>query len=192
MSVEDKERWDYKYKNGSVPQNVIEVVQKYAYEAKDKNSLNSKALDIACGMGRNAKFLVNKGFEVDALDISEVAIASLEGMKNINAKLVDFDTYELKENAYDLIVCTYFLERKLFPHIELALKENGVFIFETFVHDEENTKVPSNKDFLLDKGELVVTFSKAYDIIYLKKFMDIGVCGDKSMKESMVARKLKR
>ena len=189
MSIEDKIRWDDKYKNATLPQNILKVVEDYAKEAKGKNGLNKKALDIACGMGRNAKLLVTMGFEVDALDISEVAIESLKGIENINAKVVDFDSYSLKENAYDLIVCTYYLERKLFPQIERALKENGIFIFETFMHDELNEKVPSNKAFLLDKGELEATFSSAYEILHLKNVMDKNICGEKSMRASMVARK---
>ena len=184
MSVEDKIRWDDKYKNALLPQNVIEVVKNYANEAK-----GNKALDIACGMGRNAKLLADMNFEVDALDISEVAIESLKDKKNINAQVVDFDTYVLHENTYDLIVCTYFLERQLFPQIHKALKEDGVFIMETFIHDEANTKVPSNKSFLLDKGELEATFSEKYDILYLENFMKPNICGDDSMRASMVARK---
>lgn len=186
MSVKDKERWDDKYKHGSLPQNVIEVVQNYAKEAN-----GNKALDIACGMGRNAKLLVKMDFEVHALDISEVAITSLKGIENIEVQAVDFDTYELKENAYDLIVCTYFLERKLFPQITKALKENGIVIIETFMHHEENTKVPSNRAFLLEKGELEKIFSVDYSIVYKNEFMDESICGDKSVRASIVARKNK-
>ena len=182
MSLVDKERWNKKYTNTLLPQNIIEVVDNYANEAK-----GNKALDIACGMGRNSKLLASKGFEVHALDISEVAIETLRNEKNIEAKIVDFDAYTLEENSYDLIVCTYFLERKLFPQIENALKEDGIFIFETFMHDEANTKVPSNKAFLLNKGELKEIFSKGYDIIHLAEFM----CGDFCMKSSLVARKKK-
>jgi 2-polyprenyl-3-methyl-5-hydroxy-6-metoxy-1,4-benzoquinol methylase len=184
MSLADKKRWDDKYKNGKLPQSVIEVVENYAKEAN-----GTKALDIACGMGRNAKLLAKMGFEVDALDISEVAIESLGEIENIRAEVVDFDAYVLNENTYDLIVCTYFLERKLFPQIERALKKEGVFIFETFIHDVANEKVPSNKAFLLDKGELEGTFSEAYDIIYLNEFIAEGMCGDRNMRTSMVARK---
>ncbi len=184
MSLADKKRWDDKYENAILPQNELEVVKNYAKEAK-----GIKVLDIACGMGRNAKLLAKMGFEVHALDISEVAIASLKGMENIEAEVVDFDAYALKENAYDLIVCTYFLERKLFPQIERALKKDGVFIFETFMHDEANEKVPSNKAFLLDKGELESTFSKNYELIHLESFMDKNICGENSMRASMVARK---
>jgi len=184
MSVEDKIRWDDKYKNSLLPQSIIKVVDDYAKEAKGNH-----ALDIACGMGRNAKLLAERGFEVHALDIAEMAIESLQGIKNIRAEVVDFDTYVLKENAYDLIVCTYFLERKLFPQIEAALKDDGIFIFETFIHDEMNEKVPSNKAFLLDKGELEATFSEAYELIHLESFVAEGMCGDKNMRASMVARK---
>ena len=184
MSNEDKERWDRKYKNNLIPTKVVEVVEKYAKLATGKN-----ALDIACGMGRNSKFLASNAFNVHALDISEVAIKSLEDLENIKAEVVDFDTYILKENTYDLIVCTYFLERKLFPQIEKALKENGIFIFETFMHDAENTKVPSTKSFLLNEGELEATFDDRYDLMHISEWMDENICGEKSMRASMVAKK---
>jgi SAM-dependent methyltransferase len=184
MSLEDKLRWDKKYKTQLLPTKTVEVVEQYAGLAT-----GNKALEIACGMGRNAKFLAKQGFEVEALDISPIAIASLQNIPNITAKEVDLDEYVLKENAYDLIVCTYFLKRELFPQIEKALKEGGIFIFETFMHHAENTKVPSNKSFLLNEGELEATFDDRYEILHLQEFMDEGVCGEKSMKASMVAKK---
>jgi SAM-dependent methyltransferase len=184
MSIEDRLRWDKKYKTQELPTKTVEVVEKYAGLATGK-----KALEIACGMGRNARFLAQQGFEVEALDISPIAIESLQNIPNIRAKEVDFDEYILEENAYDLIVCTYFLKRELFPQIEKALKEDGIFIFETFMHHAQNTKVPSNKSFLLNEGELEATFDDRYEILHLQEFMDEGVCGDKGMKASMVAKK---
>jgi SAM-dependent methyltransferase len=184
MSRADKERWDKKYKNNVVPRKVVDVVKQYAKLASGKS-----ALDIACGMGRNAKFLASEGFEVHALDISDVAIKSLEGIENIRAEEVDFDTYTLEENAYDLIVCTYYLNRELFPQIEKALKEDGLFIFQTFMHHPDNTKVPSNRSFLLEEGELELAFDDRYELLHISEFMEEGVCGEKSMKASMVAKK---
>ncbi len=185
MAVEDRERWDKKYRNNHpIPSKVPDVVEKYSLLSKGK-----KALDIACGTGRNAKFLAGQGFEVDALDISPVALESLKDIPNINTKEVDFDSYVLKENSYDLIVCTYYLNRSLFPQIENALKEDGLFIFETFMHHPDNTKVPSNRTFLLEDGELEITFDDRYQILHLQEFMDTISCGDRAMKASMVARK---
>ena len=184
MAIEDKVRWDKKYKNNPIPTKIVQVVASYAKLATGK-----QALDIACGMGRNSKFLAEQGFEVDALDISPIAIENLKNTQNIRAVEVDFDTYNLKENSYDLIVCTYFLKRSLFPQIEKALKEDGIFIFETFMHHPDNTKAPSNRSFLLEDGELEITFDDRYEILHLREFMDEGICGEKSMKASMVAKK---
>ena len=184
MSLEDKNRWDKKYKTNVIPTKIVEVVEKYAKLAIGKN-----ALDIACGMGRNSKFLATEGFQVDALDISQIAIEKLQNIENITAQEVDFDTYTLKENSYDLIVCTYYLNRSLFSQIEKALKEDGIFIFQTFMHHADNTKSPSNKSFLLEEGELEITFDDRYELLHISEFMDEGVCGEKSMKASMVAKK---
>jgi len=185
MAVADRERWDKKYKNNHpIPSKIAKVVENYSQLAKGR-----KALDIACGTGRNAKFLAGQGFEVDALDISPVALESLKNIDNIKTKEVDFDSCRLKENAYDLIVCTYYLNRSLFPQIEKALKEDGLFIFETFMHHPDNTKVPSNRSFLLEDGELEITFDDRYDLLHLHEFMDDIAFGERAMKASMVARK---
>ena len=185
MSREDKARWNNKYRNNPAPTNVVEVVEKYA-----KFATGNRALDIASGMGRNSKFLAKNAFVVDALDISSIAIEKLQDIENINAIEVDFDTYTLKKNSYDLIVCTYYLNRDLFPQIENALKENGIFIFETFVHHPDNSKVPSNKSFLLNEGEMKATFDGRYELLYIREFMEEGLCGEKSRRASMVAKKI--
>ncbi len=184
MSIEDRERWNRKYASGVTPTKVVKVVEDFA-----KLATGDRALDLACGMGRNAKFLASQGFRVDALDISPVVIESLKDIDNIYPKEVDFDSYILPENSYDLIVCTYFLKRELFPQIEKSLKEGGIFIFETFMHHPNNTKIPSNRAFLLNEGELKATFDDSYEILHLREFMEEGVCGERSMRASMVAKK---
>jgi len=187
VSSKDKERWNQKYKNQAlVPREVIPVIKEFSPLAS-----GNKALDIACGMGRHSRFLAQNGFEVEALDISEIAIESLKNEANIVAKVVDFDEHILVENHYDLIVCTYFLERKLFPQIQKALKKGGILIFETFMHHEKNTKVPSNKAFLLDEGELQKSFSEGFETIHYNTFLDEGICGDIAMKASIVIKKIK-
>ena len=185
MAVEDRERWDKKYENNHpIPTKIVKVLEEYFTLAEGVD-----ALDIACGMGRNSRFLAKHGFNVDALDISPVALKSLENIAKINAEEVDFDSYRLKENCYDLIVSTYYLNRTLFPQIKKALRENGVFIFETFMHHPENTKVPSNRSFLLEQGELEKIFSKGYEILYSNEFMGEVNGGDKAMRASIVVRK---
>ena len=159
MAQEDKERWDEKYQNNPMPNEPIKLVSDYASLATGR-----QALDIACGMGRHSKYLASKGFTVDALDISSVAIGHLNNIPNINAIEVDFDTFTLPKEKYDLIVCTYFLERRLFPQMIDALKPNGIILLETFLHDADNSRIPSNPAFLLSEGELKATFDDKFEL----------------------------
>jgi len=184
MAIEDKQRWDEKHAKNMMPQTPIKLVSDYVHLASGK-----QALDIACGNGRHSKYLVSIGFEVDALDISSVAIEQLQGLEHINAMEVDFDTYTLEKNKYDLIVCTYFLERKLFPQMIEALKPNGIILMETFLHDEGNERTPSNPAFRLNEGELEAYFDHEMDILHIPEFWDRDYQGFKTMKTSMVARK---
>ncbi len=184
MAQKDKEKWDSKHLTAPIPDDPIDLITHHAHLAKGK-----QALDIACGMGRHSKYLALEGFEVDALDISSTAIESLQGLAHIKAKEVDFDTYRLEENKYDLIVCTYFLERSLFPQIEKALKKGGIFIYETYLYHPENDKIPSNRSFLLEEGELQLSFSDSYNLIHLQEWWDEDYDGSKTMKGSLVAQK---
>ena len=184
MAQEDKERWDAKHAQDQMPHTPIELVTRYASLAPGK-----KALDIACGNGRHSRYLVSRGFEVDALDISSVAVASLQGIEGICAKEVDFDTYSLPEAKYDLIVDSYFLNRRLFPQIIDALKPNGIFIMETFLHHPDNEREPSNPAFRLNEGELEAAFEDRCELLHITEYWDKDYQGYKTMKTQMVARK---
>ena len=184
MAREDKERWDEKYQNNKIPDEPIKLVTDYAKLATGK-----QALDIACGMGRHSKYLASLGFEVDALDISTVALNQLKEIPKIHAKEVDFDTYALPKEKYDLIVCTYYLERTLFPQMIDALKPNGIILMETFLHHPDNERPSSNPTFLLNDGELEATFNNRCELLHITEFWDKDYLGHKTRKISMVARK---
>ena len=184
MAEVDKLRWDEKHAQDTMPHVPIKFITEYAQLAKGKN-----ALDVACGNGRHSKYLTTLGFEVDALDISSVAIEQLQSTLHINAIEVDFDSYTLKKDSYDLIVCTYFLERKLFPQMLEALKPDGVILMETFVVHQDNGRKATNPTFRLKEGELKTYFEKYCELIYIEEWWDIDYQGFKSLKATMVARK---
>ena len=184
MSIEDKKKWNKKYQNNPIPDRPIDLITDYATKAK-----KGRALDIACGMGRHSKYLASIGFEVDALDISSVAIKSIQNIPNIYPKEVDFDSYILEKNRYELIICTFFLKRELFPQIIDALKEDGVFIYETFVYHPNNQQTPSNHSYLLKEGELEEVFKEKLNFIHLKEYWDETMKGHKMKKASFVGKK---
>ena len=185
MAHKDKEKWNKKYQNNPIPDTPIPLVTYYA-----KYATGIQALDIACGMGRHSKYLVEQGFKVDALDVSSLAIASLQNISHLHAKEVDFDTYRLPKDKYDLIVCTFFLKRELFPQVTEALKPGGILIYETFVYHPENEQVPSERSFLLEEGELENAFKARLEIMQSREYWHETMKGFKMKKASLVAKKL--
>ena len=157
MTDKDREKWDSKYlKNpgGAAPSLILE---KYWGLASCGN-----ALDIACGNGRNSTFLAEKGFMVDAVDISTVATNHLAGRNpNINVICQDFDTWKIPQNRYALIVNIRFLDRLLFPMIQDGLRPGGVLIFESFLDGEKDK-------YCLKQNELLRTF-QSFRIVYYEE-----------------------
>jgi tellurite methyltransferase len=131
-------------------------------------SPGKKALDIACGEGRNSIFLASGGFLVTAVDISDRGIEKgrrrmvSEGV-SIDFRVVDLDVYEITER-YDLIVNINFLQRDLIPKCVAALNQGGVLLFETIL---DGPKLPGvhTKHYLLQAGELSRLFSNEAGMI---------------------------
>lgn len=119
-----------------------------------------RALDIAAGEGRNAAFLAQKGFHVEALDFSEVALRKAQTLaqrKGVRIKTVvqEVKRFDFRPNHYDLIVNINFLERDIVPSIVKSLKKGGALVFENHTVDQLRLRPESiPKEFLLEKGEL--------------------------------------
>jgi SAM-dependent methyltransferase len=120
----------------------------------------TRALDLACGTGRNARFLAGLGFTVDALDISDVAIETLEGVAGVRARVADLEREALPTGAYDVVLIINYLQRDLFAAAAAALAPSGVLIAETVTraHVEQLGRSFDSR-FLLEPGELRGAFA---------------------------------
>ena len=130
-----------------------------------------KALDIACGEGRNAIYLARNGFEVDAVDISEVAVKrgrDAAGDLKINFLAADLEGFRIPADSYDLIINFNYLQRSLVPEIKKALRIGGYIIFETYTIEQQAFGPPGNPEFLLGPNELLRMFADLH-IIYYKE-----------------------
>ncbi|MEA1983764.1 MAG: class I SAM-dependent methyltransferase, partial [Campylobacterota bacterium] len=136
--LEDKERWNKRHVEKPMRHNVEPILEKYI----DLASVGT-ALDIACGTGRNTHFLAEKGFLVDAVDLSDYALGEIKNLATINKIEEDLDTYNLEVSKYDLIVNVNYLNRRFFPQIKEALKSGGIVVFETFIVAHGDFKQPS-------------------------------------------------
>ena len=189
MSIEDKLKWDKKYQEKSSllsPREPSLFVKKYCLVAKGKD-----ALDLAAGVGRNALFLENRGFSVDAVDISSVALDVLKSRSKgtINIIETDLDNFN-STKSYDLIVKCNFLDRELIERSKEFLKSGGVFIVETYIEDKANEKPNSNPDFLLKKDELLKIFKDGFEVLEYKTFLNESYELYKMKKAAIAVRKM--
>ena len=171
MSVKDREKWDKKYTEMTgllAKRPPSAFVSDYF-----KDAPGTRALDLACGGGRHSLFLAEEGFNVDAVDISTVALEALRSQADpdrINLIEADLDTFMPETEAYDLIVKTNFLDRDLIQRAKAALKPGGIMVVETYMADEGNEKPDSNPEFLLQKEELLSLFGEGFSILEYKEF----------------------
>ncbi len=141
-----------------------------------------RALDIATGRGRNALFLAKAGFQVEGLDRNREALAECEekakqlGLRNLSLKEIDLErSPSIENNAYELIVNTYYLQRDLAPTIVNALKIGGVLVFETFlIENHHRFGHPRRKEFCLEPNELLHLFQGLTVTYYHEGITDNG------------------
>ncbi len=114
--------------------------------AEAADLLPGRALDLACGEGRNAIWLAELGWRVTAVDFSEVAIAkartkAAEHAVDVDFLCADLLDYEPEIEAYDLVVVLYLqlaaAERRLvLSRAAGALAPGGTFLLVG--HDSTN------------------------------------------------------
>lgn len=182
--LEDKQRWNERYLDNPMPQTVSPLLEKYVQHVNI-----GKAIDIACGTGRNTHYLADLGFIVDAVDISDYALEKVRESSTINKIDADLDKYNLTPNKYDLIVNVNYLNRRLVSQMKEALRSGGVIIFETFIVAHGDFNLPTtNLDYLLRKNELLHSFI-GLDVIYYEERIDTNLRGERVKIASLVAKK---
>jgi tellurite methyltransferase len=153
-----------------------------------------RVLDIATGEGRNAVFLAQHGFDVDAVDISKMGLRKARKLaKEMGVKIhtfhADFETYQIKKGEYDLIINFYFLKRSLIPKIKKALKKGGRVIFETYILEHRNlgTGGPKQSKYFLKPNELLSLFNGFRILLYREGVFKEG--GKRKAIASLIAEK---
>ena len=151
-------------------------------EQKALQLAKGKTLDVGCGAGNHALYLQEKGFNVDAIDISEGAIevSKLRGLKNAHLKnLFDvkqqYDTILLLMNGIG--ICGKLPRLSLFlQHLKGLLKVNGQILIDSsdikYMFDtDEDGGFWVNTDAYYGEVEFTMSYkgetSASFDWIYL-------------------------
>ena len=195
MSKQDQIKWDKKYTERQILLDLRPPSDKLV-SIIDQIKVGS-ALDLASGNGRHTIYLAKNGFEVNAVDISQISIDSLAKRlaeknlsKKVNLTRSDLDEYTPAAKLYDLIIMSNFLDRDLIERSKDVLKSNGIFFIETYMDDPSNEKSDSNPDFLLKKGELIDIFSDGFEILLYEEFNNESYEIYRMKKQAIAAKKL--
>ena len=162
---DERARWNERYGRGAGPVGLEPSAWLADHRALLEARPRGRALDLACGMGRNALFLAGLGFDVDAIDVSDVAVEATraraaERGAAIRALRADVRTEPFPAPPYEVIVNLNFLERALFGAIEQALAPGGLLVFETFGRDQRDIPGSSLDERLtLAPNELLRAFA---------------------------------
>jgi SAM-dependent methyltransferase len=152
----DRAKWDERYRSGA-----------YADRTHPSALLEQwidrippgRALDVACGAGRNALFLAAHGFAVDAVDISGEALAIARGSAQRAGLRVNWIEHDLDEPlvlaaGYALILVVRYLNRTLIRDLSGLLAPGGFLVCEQHLLSEAEVAGPSDPAFRVQHGEL--------------------------------------
>jgi tellurite methyltransferase len=159
VSAAEREKWDARYRDG-------------AYESRTHPTAllaewlprlpRGRALDVACGAGRNALYLAANGYSVTALDISRVALdrgrrAAAERGLAVEWLCADLDEdpeHALPVGAFDLIVWVRYVHSTLMPHLVARLAVGGALVCEQHFATGAAVAGPRSAEFRLPPGAL--------------------------------------
>lgn len=179
MTVEDRKFWERRHASeaGEIgPSNFLQLI----FSEESWSIGRGKALDIACGKGRNAIYLAERGFQVEGIDISENALdearrVTRERNLSIEFRQEDLDHVKLLPLTYALILNVNFLDRSLIPKIKESLMMGGHVVFDTYLLEQRFYGHPRNPAYLLGHNELLNLFGDFRILCYQEgKFAEEG------------------
>jgi len=180
MSNSERTAWDRRYAEGdyrprATPSPFLEQwLPQVLWRGADAPG---KALDVACGTGRHARRLAEAGFDVDAVDISQVALAMGEQEAtardlSINWICTDLDDF-LPRPGYDLITVFRYRNPALWPLLADALADGGWVLVEHHLRTTADVDGPPNDEFRVAPGELLDAFG-SLRVLHYSEQIEVG------------------
>jgi SAM-dependent methyltransferase len=155
MSKQDRDKWNQRYAEGGYHKNnPVTLVEQWL-----PGLPVGRALDVACGAGRNAILLAHAGYQVDAIDISREGLnlarqnAENQGL-GINWIEQDLDQPYRFDTDYDLIIVMWYVNLGLISRLCDCLAPGGYLICEEHLITDQDVIGPTSLNYRVAAGEL--------------------------------------
>ncbi|EMA39661.1 class I SAM-dependent methyltransferase [Halobiforma nitratireducens] len=147
--TDDRARWNEKYADPAfeLPDEPIPELERRIETLPD-----GRALDVATGTGRNAIFLAEHGYAVDALDVADAALERARRRANerdvdVNWVRADLEEYPLEDRAeYDIVTVSFFTALEHLPALKAALAPGGVLVYEHHLRSSDPIDMGPSSD----------------------------------------------
>lgn len=183
-----REKWDRRY--GAQPFDPHLEPIPFLKDHPDL-SKGGRALCLAAGNGRNAVYLAERGFQVDAVDISAAGLrlcrllAEARGV-TVRPVLADLTDWCPDENRYDLITKFYYYQPRLFESVRPALRPGGRLMFQTFSQGQlAFPRGPRNPDHLAKPEDILPRIRGLRLRFYEDRILGPG-CGSSTREEAVI------
>jgi SAM-dependent methyltransferase len=144
---------------------LLEALPRLRVTGETSHATPLRALDVACGTGRDAVYLARQAFEVIALDVLPDALHRAKDLARRNEVQIQTIASDLEHGGslppgqFDLVTVFRYLHRPLIPALSRAVGPGGYIVYETF-HERNASRGhrPRNPAHLLKTGELSQAF----------------------------------
>ena len=166
MSQADQDKWNARYREGAYAARTHPSALLVEWLPKLKfRKAHPRAIDVGCGTGRNAVYLARRGWQVDAVDVSEVALDQLTETANAESLPITCIQADLEDAAhrpadlftadrYDLAVMASYTNLPLIDTLMGALRAGGYLIVEEHLVTEADVVGPRSPQFRVAPGAL--------------------------------------
>jgi SAM-dependent methyltransferase len=155
MSKQDREKWNQRYAEDSYRKNnPVDLLADWLPEFTA-----GKALDVACGAGRNSIFLAQAGYQVDAIDISRQGLYRARQQAQSQGLSINWIEHDLEQafrfdTDYDLIVVMWYVNLALITRLCGCLAPGGYLLCEEHLVTDQDVIGPANPAYRVAPGAL--------------------------------------
>lgn len=172
----DRARWNQRYHDGAYVARThpTSLLSDWLHRLP-----HNVALDVACGSGRNARYIARSAKRVIGIDISDVAIAQAHELAahldNVEFMVADLDDGIPIKEQFDLIVMVRFVNLDLMRELPRLLVPGGaLFVEEHLRWDDPELEVagPKNPDYRTEPGAVAKALSSLETLYSFEGLVD--------------------